>query len=122
MWRKGARRLLEVPNMTRSTLVPRLIDTQPPVVQICKRFMNMRDTVYNGDNYVLRFIFESSIMNRGIIWRNCKYAQLYLMTCLSDINVNEDANYRLSMLDELSNCNILSRDETVTISNYILTY
>ena len=99
-WRKAVRRLWNLPNTTRSALLPDLMNCRSAQHQIYQRSQGMYSTMLASDNDKIRFISNLSVVNLGFIGSNLQFLQGQDMDC----QMSEAEKDRVKIIKELSNC------------------
>ena len=72
-WRKSVRRLWNLPWITRSSILPHLVNKPPFIDQLCDRFVSLCKAIDNCDNEKIKLIKLVSVHNSGIMKRNIDF-------------------------------------------------
>jgi hypothetical protein len=99
-WRKAVRRLWNLSFMTRSSLLPLLMNCKPVQLQIYQRTLTMCSLMLNSDNEKIKFISNLSVLNQGLIGGNMQFLQHLDM----NVEVSQVDRNRVEMIRELTRC------------------
>ena len=133
-WRKGCRKVWNLPNTARSKLLPVLMRSPSPEVQVMRRFATMFNSMMKGHNQKLSNLLGISInsSNRGFIARNVSWisARWRCGFCFLQDNSRHvgdtDAVARAEAIRELTRCqngqmilHHLDNSELIDMRNFI---
>ena len=131
-WRKAVRWLLDLPNTTRSVLLPHLLKCDNLKVQLSHRFLKLMKTVSASSNRKTKWI----TMNRsktGTVQQNIEYLlQTWNITSekiiygearlKTDLSVQSEHQKRAAAIIDFLDMMIDSKDDDIGNIDFILTY